>query len=910
MNRRNHSRRNSQRGMSLIETLIAVAVFAVVFIAALMLYTAANKAYLQTDANTVQQQNMRFALDRVVETLRDSGANYNTLGAMKLPDEQVEGMWESAVFVRGDYNNSRESTLETVNDPVHGIVNIANSEIVGYVLRKPVPTGFADSAVNTIPLNMSFDVSAPRNGTIETEVITGEDSVQVQVAASNLTQQTNPPYQLTRVTFDSAGAPVYEVVADNIYKLSFDYFNAAGTEVDPNFGLNGTNNDDRKERATIRKYEIHLKGVADRPDMNYKDPTDTTTMVNRRKFELVQTAVASNLGLKGHKHEIVPAVNIAAPATITVCAGHCRHLRISWPASVSVGISQYKLKIAAPADSTLALAAVASELTVPGTSWEYETPAGDTRTYSFSVASTSGGNKSTYTGPAQNAQVQTTGTSIPNDVTGVTGVQTTGAHSVDVRFTNVTQNTAALGASTCVTAGASSGTSTPQPTWNQAAVDLTSYQVYRTRVGGPADVRVDTGTTATLGELQNTAPLSTPFVDHLAAPCTDYTYRLKACDLCNVTSLAMSPASPVVNFVPSPSTVRPGTTATLSGSSTVAGSVYSVTLNWDPITRTAGGELAATNAYRITRRRKLSNESTFTNPVTFAVINDVLTFTDTSAPTDVGGLAAAYQYTVLGLYPCTPERTGDESLPFTAACAPPNGWNMSIIAPTSTTDMSRPYEDVLTPKLDANGSWAKATVKITGPNGLAYDQTMTGGPSGGQYVFPQWDLSSVGNYPNGQYVMTAVAETSLGCQSPVKTVSFQLSTGTCGLVIVPSSPLLTPDNNGTNGRKELNFQLQNTCDAPLADAEIAKLRFIWTGGTTGATISAVQYNGVNNTTGLTTGSNTDITLTAKVTVPPATTSAAFKILYSGKMQGASWTSIVATTTNPANVDETLTTPIP
>src|SRR5688500_13398236 len=102
------SRRASQRGMTLIEAIVAIFVFTIVFLAALALYQSANRAYLQTDAATIQQQNVRFAMDRMMETLRDAGANYNPLGSTKLADEQIEGSWESAVFVRGDFDNARE----------------------------------------------------------------------------------------------------------------------------------------------------------------------------------------------------------------------------------------------------------------------------------------------------------------------------------------------------------------------------------------------------------------------------------------------------------------------------------------------------------------------------------------------------------------------------------------------------------------------------------------------------------------------------------------------------------------------------------------------------------------------------------------------------------------------------------
>src|SRR5882757_2708723 len=119
------SKRRGERGMTLMEVLVAMMIFTVVFLAALGLYQVANRAYLRTDAATIQQQNVRFAMDRLAETMRDAGANYNTLGSLSLPDEQIEGAWDAAVFVRGDFDNSRETALESTTFP---IVTTGNDE--------------------------------------------------------------------------------------------------------------------------------------------------------------------------------------------------------------------------------------------------------------------------------------------------------------------------------------------------------------------------------------------------------------------------------------------------------------------------------------------------------------------------------------------------------------------------------------------------------------------------------------------------------------------------------------------------------------------------------------------------------------------------------------------------------------
>src|ERR1043165_7027363 len=124
-----HTRRSAERGLTLIEALVAITVFTVVFIVALMLYQTATSSYLRTDSAVIQQQNIRFTMDRMSETLRDAGAGNNMLGSKKVADEQMEGAWESAVFVRGDFDGQRETSLENATFP---IVTTGNDEIVGY----------------------------------------------------------------------------------------------------------------------------------------------------------------------------------------------------------------------------------------------------------------------------------------------------------------------------------------------------------------------------------------------------------------------------------------------------------------------------------------------------------------------------------------------------------------------------------------------------------------------------------------------------------------------------------------------------------------------------------------------------------------------------------------------------------
>jgi Tfp pilus assembly protein PilW len=276
--------RRRERGMTLAEALIAVLVFAVVFLAALMLYNTANRAYIATDSATVQQQNARFAMDRLVQTIENGGAFYNVTGSNTIPDEQIEDADQAVVFVRGDYNNSRETSLQNT---AHPYVTVGNSEIVGYILRKP-----GGDANNTVNITMHFDTttaSPGRDATISGATISNEETVSVRAAAQDLADETNPPYQLTRVTFDDSGNPVYEVVADNIFRLSFDYTKKDGTALATT--AMGGEDAQRADRALIRKINVNLISMSDRPDFRYTDstvysPVEGTTTKRYRKFAL------------------------------------------------------------------------------------------------------------------------------------------------------------------------------------------------------------------------------------------------------------------------------------------------------------------------------------------------------------------------------------------------------------------------------------------------------------------------------------------------------------------------------------------------------------------------------------------------------------------------------------------------
>src|SRR5687768_15171889 len=110
---RNQSRKH-QLGFSLAEILIAVAVFAVIFIAALMIYDRSNRVFKSGVESSATQQSTRVAFDRVVNDLRMAGYDYDRDGIpsgsvagvnqYQQPDEQIEYIGQGAIAIRGNFD--------------------------------------------------------------------------------------------------------------------------------------------------------------------------------------------------------------------------------------------------------------------------------------------------------------------------------------------------------------------------------------------------------------------------------------------------------------------------------------------------------------------------------------------------------------------------------------------------------------------------------------------------------------------------------------------------------------------------------------------------------------------------------------------------------------------------------------
>src|SRR5688500_5437735 len=72
--------RSAQRGYSLTEILIAMAVFAVVMVAALLIYDRSNLVFKQGNESAEMQQNTRVAFEKLVSDVRMAGFDYKRAG--------------------------------------------------------------------------------------------------------------------------------------------------------------------------------------------------------------------------------------------------------------------------------------------------------------------------------------------------------------------------------------------------------------------------------------------------------------------------------------------------------------------------------------------------------------------------------------------------------------------------------------------------------------------------------------------------------------------------------------------------------------------------------------------------------------------------------------------------------------
>jgi prepilin-type N-terminal cleavage/methylation domain-containing protein len=490
------ARRSNERGLSLIEVLVATAVLALALVVALTVYDASRKTFAKGENATEQQESVRIAFDLMSSDLRMLGVNVNPDGNVNRPDEQLEGALDHAVIFRGDFDGSDAAASVTPETALSGAafptVSTGNDEIVAYVLSKPDGSG-PDS------ITFQADVAEPqRDGDVEPVII---DNV--------VLDPTEPPYTLYRVTLnnDSSkyGSPAFVVrtpVAENVRNVSFVYYNAAGTFKDASATIPETAAA-KAMRSSLTRVGLSLVGMTRQQDFDYVDASDALAP-RHRKFELKGDITPRNMRLKGIQDLHTDVTPPTKPATPALIAGHCKGLLATWAANpIAEGVTQYRISWG-PSSSI-----VSGSRNVPGSPFFLDGMVNGSAYFVSIQAQDAEGNLSAR---SDQATATVTNVNIPSAPAGLT-TSTDQTYHVAVVWTPVTTNTA----------NAPSG----DPLAPRIR-DLAGYRLYshsNSTVALTEENRV-------ADETVLTASLSQPYLDTPLVACLDRYYVLTAVDTC------------------------------------------------------------------------------------------------------------------------------------------------------------------------------------------------------------------------------------------------------------------------------------------------------------------------------------------------------------------------------------------
>ena len=807
--------RKQERGFSLVEMLVAAAIFTICAAVAFIFYSAAQNSYKSGENFSDQQQSTRVAFDRMISDIRLAGFNTNPDGDLSRIDEQVEGAWDTAVTVRGDFDFEDPTASVTPESSLPGaaynVVSTGNDEIVTYVLAKPGPTG-----PDTLTLNL--DPNRPRTKTNATVIIPNVALV-----------QNDPPYTLYRVTLADVngtfpGSPqasssfVYEPVADNIKSMSFQYWPDSGAMLGPNTPTNTADDlagadANSVTRSKIRRITVNLVGMTQDDDLAYTDATDATATTHYRKFDLQSDVNAENLGKNGQKDiDVTPP---STPTNVALVPGHCSGMLVKWDTpSSSSGVASYGVKYW-PSGSPNSF--TATSVTYP----HQEFGVIDYDGHGFISGLTMGanlcfqvqardliGNQSGWApGTAPCAVVANTTT--PDTPQGLvaTGNGTVAAQDsqITVNWSEVRSNSATL-------------TGEPDIINSHAILrDGNGYKLYKdiTSTFTPNDATNLVSGPPTLGNGVLT------YTDANVANCQTYYYKLKAVDTCGTESAVSTVATGQAQTAIAPS--KP------LGLAAVRVASQTINLTWTPVTTKVNGTATFIDLYRIYLAvAPIGTLAASISPGAYTLLGTATTTAYSMAltGTDVSSLNQnAYYFTVSAADLCSNESQRSDA---SAASCTFNG----TLTPSPTDASSGSGLVSIGLAVSGPDTYTRARVRIPSitSSGDVYDQQDLSYP----FAFPSWNTSAAGP---GVYTIHFEVENNQGCIRDLYTTFTVASNLACQ--ISPTNPNLSPTNGKpASQNKKLSWDVVNNSGLNL---DLTAIDVSWTNNIATHKLTTIYY---------------------------------------------------------------------
>ena len=602
-----------ERGVSLVELLVAMTIMAVAMVVTLTVYDGARQSYQRGEIATEQQQITRIAFDLINRDVRLAGLNLYPDGDHDRPDEAIEGAWERGIVIRGDFDGGdpAEASVPELSLSggayVYGTVSTGNDEIRGFVLSRSLPDG---TATGPDSLTFAADVAEPvRNGlaepvTVDGLVLTpdGQRYTLYRISLSNDTGSYGTPGFVTRTA-----------LADNIRDLRFRYFDLAGNEIAPPGG--GDDPASVQARAAIARVSVELE------------------VLPRRSREGTRTAAPFVLSgdVSPRNRDHIRLVDSGTPlwqpsrvANPTLTEGHCGGLIVSWPPNPARDrVAYYKILYGT---DPYALDGRDTSITTP----RYVGGLADGVDYTVRVAAvnTAGAEGPLSAPMSRRTQNYNTPESPENFSAAADGVG-----RIRLSWDHVTRNTVDIP--------------------DAELRDLDGYRLYRARNAGLTPAPANRHRDETV---LNEASAPT-WVDYEAVSCRTYHYVLTAVDRCQVES---APSVEVSEDTPSTSAaLEPpsGVDAFLVGGE--------VRLRWDRLRDDADGAVVWVDDYRVFRAGPLPAGSEPPSvPFDFAEVATVHGATEFREPRADPGFE--YWYAVQGYDDCGNE--SPQSLPARASC--------------------------------------------------------------------------------------------------------------------------------------------------------------------------------------------------------------------------------------------------